>query len=294
MALSGLFMIVFLVVHIAGNFALFRSDYGKFFNQYSEFMSHNMLIQIIQYVLFAAILIHIYMAWRLTAKNRAARPQGYAVNYPNENSTWISRNMGITGTVIALFLIAHLYTFWFRYHNSQEPRWISYDGGETWFKDMYNMVETAFTFQDTGSLIYGTCYLIALVFFFGHLAHGIQSSARTTGVNHKSYTPFFQKLSYGMTIFFAFGFATMPLAFMTGLKKQFTTEAQVPLLFPKNQDNVPTTKLIRPNPAGLKAEETGDKPNILIVPTRVNAENDLVPDVQKGDAPGPAEISLNR
>jgi succinate dehydrogenase / fumarate reductase, cytochrome b subunit len=271
MALSGLFMILFLFVHIGGNFALFNSDYGKFFNQYSEFMSHNPIIQVIQWVLFGAILLHIYLAARLTAQNNAARPVKYAANNRAANSTWISRNMGITGTVIALFLVAHLYTFWYRYHNGA-PRWISYDGGKTWYKDMYNMVEAAFTNQSTESVLYASFYLVALAFLFGHLGHGIQSSARTTGISQKGYTPISKQIGLGLTAFFAFGFATMPIAFMTGLKTQFPTEAGIKLTDKEGQ-------VARPD--GVKKEENGGPQIIVIVPEGP----DHKPDVEKAREP---------
>jgi len=256
MAMSGLFLVIFLIVHAAGNLALFRSDYGKFFNQYSEFMSHNPIIQIIQWVLFAGILVHIYMAYRLAAKNAAARPVSYHVNRPNENSTLFSRSMVITGTIIGLFLVLHIYSFFFRYHYGA-PRWISYDGGATYYKDMYNMVEAAFSNQATASLLCGAFYLLALVFLFSHLIHGIQSSMRTTGVNHKKYQATIALLSTGLTALFFITFSSMPLAFMTGAKSQFKAEAQV---------NLDPALAQRPNPAGLESEENGEKPNIIIVP----------------------------
>ena len=278
MALSGLFMIVFLVVHIAGNFALFRSDYGKFFNQYSEFMSHNALIQIVQWTLFASILVHMYMAARLTQKNAAARPVGYTTNHREANSTWVSRNMGITGTVIGLFLAVHLYAFFFRYHYG-DPRWISYDGGNTYYKDMYNMVEAAFSNSATASIACAIFYLVALVFLFGHLIHGIQSSMRTTGINHKKYQKIIMQATLGLTVFFAVGFASMPFAFMTGMKKQFEANSGITL------DN---TKRQEPIPGSLKTEESGDSPTkIIITPSRPDGQPDL------GKLPGPRDLSKN-
>src|ERR1700760_2761574 len=92
MALTGLFLILFLVVHLAGNLQLLKHDEGQAFNIYAKFMTSNPLIKTISYVNYTFILWHVIWAIILTRKNQAARgPQGYAVN--RNSSTWASRNM---------------------------------------------------------------------------------------------------------------------------------------------------------------------------------------------------------
>src|SRR5574339_638938 len=87
MALTGLFLILFLVVHLIGNLQLLKSDEGEAFNVYAQFMTTNPLIKVISYVNYAFILIHIIWSIILTRRNRAARgPEGYAVN--RNSSHW--------------------------------------------------------------------------------------------------------------------------------------------------------------------------------------------------------------
>ena len=96
-ALTGLFLTLFLVVHLMGNLQLLKNDGGEAFNHYSEFMGHNPLIQTISKVNFAFILGHAIWGIFLAFKNRAARPTRYAVNKPGANSRWASRNMALLG-----------------------------------------------------------------------------------------------------------------------------------------------------------------------------------------------------
>jgi succinate dehydrogenase / fumarate reductase cytochrome b subunit len=110
MALTGLFLILFLVVHLIGNLQLLKADGGQAFNVYAKFMTSNPLIVVISYVNYAFILLHIIWAILLTSRNRSARgPEGYAV--VKNSSPWTSRNMGILGTFIFIFLVIHLKGF---------------------------------------------------------------------------------------------------------------------------------------------------------------------------------------
>ena len=107
MALTGLFLITFLIVHLIGNLQLLHHDQGHAFNTYAEFMGTNPLIQIVSKVNFALILMHALWGLFLTIKNRAARgAQGYVV--VKNSSPWTSRNMGVLGTLILVFLVIHI------------------------------------------------------------------------------------------------------------------------------------------------------------------------------------------
>src|SRR5438477_12369983 len=112
MALTGLFLCLFLVVHVSGNLQLFKNDSGLAFNQYSVFMTTNPLIKAISYILYATILYHAYKGLVLAWKNQKARPVKYAAFDGKANSPWASRNMGILGTIILVFIIIHMNDFW--------------------------------------------------------------------------------------------------------------------------------------------------------------------------------------
>src|SRR5258708_2973706 len=95
MALTGLFLCTYLIEHLYGNLLLYKYDGGKAYNEYTETLTGNIIIRTIEFVLFAAFIIHILDALFLTMSNRKARPVPYEVSRPSQTSTWFSRNMGI-------------------------------------------------------------------------------------------------------------------------------------------------------------------------------------------------------
>lgn len=196
MGLTGFFLCLFLVVHLSGNLLLFKNDGGNLFNQYSDFMEANWLIRAMEVVLFAGILFHLLDALVLTIKNKGARSVSYAVNNPSENSTWVSRNMGLTGSLILLFLIIHLRTFMF---------------GQRFFHEHSSMFESVVrTFQNP---YYSGFYILAIVFLGFHLYHGFQSAFQSLGLNDKMYSRIFKWAGALFSIVIPLGFITMPVYF---------------------------------------------------------------------------------
>ena len=118
MALTGLFLSTFLVVHLTGNLQLLIDDEGYKFNAYAKFMTGNPLIKVASYITYLSILFHAFKGLWLASKNRAARPKGYKKYAGKANSTWMSRSMGVLGTIILVFIATHMWQFWYQYHNS--------------------------------------------------------------------------------------------------------------------------------------------------------------------------------
>jgi succinate dehydrogenase / fumarate reductase, cytochrome b subunit len=202
MALTGLFLILFLVVHLAGNLQLLKHDDGQAFNVYAHFMTSNPLIKVISYVNYAFILIHIIWAIILTRRNRAARgPQGYAIN--NNNSHWSSRNMGILGTFIALFLIVHLRGFWYEMHWGGIAT-ANYDGVD--YKNLYAVVDAAYN-----QWWYVAIYVVSMVLLAFHLYHGFGSAFQTLGLNHVKYNPVIRFVGVAFAIIVPALFALIPI-----------------------------------------------------------------------------------
>ena len=127
MALTGLFLCLFLLEHLYGNLLLYKLDGGESFNEFSHFMAGNMIIRTIEIGLFAGILIHAIDGLFLTFSNKKARPVGYAVNHQSKNSSWFSRNMGLTGSVIFVFLVIHMKTFFVPHRIGTPENAMSYD-----------------------------------------------------------------------------------------------------------------------------------------------------------------------
>ncbi|MCB0606849.1 MAG: succinate dehydrogenase cytochrome b subunit [Lewinellaceae bacterium] len=183
MSLTGIFLILFLIVHLLGNLQLLHDDGGKAFNLYAKFMTTNPLVKTISYLLYLSILIHAVQGWAIWRKNRAARGAGYAVKVTravNTNARAAS-NMGWLGTVIFIFILIHLYQFWLQMKLNNLPM-AEYDGKTA--KDLYAIVAVAY--QNLGYVVF---YVVSMAVIAFHLAHGFQSAFQTLGLNHKKYTP---------------------------------------------------------------------------------------------------------
>lgn len=199
MGLTGIFLILFLIVHCGINSLIFLNDGGETFNAAAEFMAHNWLIRFLEIGLFLGFILHIIQSLILTIENKKARKIGYAVSNANANSKWYSRSMGLLGTLILIFLIIHLKHFWvvsrFTDHISS--------GQETLYDEMKEVFENP---------IVVLIYVLAQISLSYHLMHGFQSAFQTLGLNHKKYTPIIKKIGIIYSILIPFIFALMPLA----------------------------------------------------------------------------------
>ena len=203
MALTGLFLITFLLVHLIGNLQLLKNDGGHAFNVYAEFMSTNPLIQTVSKVNFALILGHIIVSALLTIKNRQARgAEGYAVGN-RTSSIWSSRNMGILGTIILVFLVIHLKDFWAQMHYGSVPVQ-DYDGKQV--RNLYSLVNEWFHVGWYVGL-YAFC-MIGVAF---HLWHGFISAFQTLGLNHLKYNGLISVVGKAFSIIVPALFALIPI-----------------------------------------------------------------------------------
>ncbi|AKQ45967.1 succinate dehydrogenase [Rufibacter radiotolerans] len=204
-AITGLFLISFLVVHLVGNLQLFKDDGGNAFNVYSHFMGTNPIIRTMEFVLVAGFLLHIYEALVLTRRNQSVRPVAYAYNRPQDNSNWSSRNMGLLGTVILVFLIIHLWNFFV------PARFGGLEGvvvDNVHYDNLYQKVVQSFHIW-----WYVLIYVLAQIALGYHLYHGFQSAFQTLGLNHKKYTPAIQMFGAFFSVVVPAVFAAMPLYF---------------------------------------------------------------------------------
>lgn len=115
MALTGLFLCLFLVGHLAGNLQLIFGDALQF-NQYALFMTSNPAVKLLSYLTYFSILFHAVDGIMLTIQNKKARPIGYAKSNPSANSSAASRNMAVLGTLILVFIVTHMVNFWAKMH----------------------------------------------------------------------------------------------------------------------------------------------------------------------------------
>ena len=202
MALTGLFLCSFLVIHFLGNITLYTDPVQ--FNEYTRFMSSNPIIRVMEIVLVAGFLTHIIDAIMLTRANKKAQPVKYAMD--KKQSSWYSRNMGLTGTVILAFLVLHLQSFWYGYKFGS-PAYATDSAGLP-IKDMYTMVVEAF-----GEFWYSGLYVVAVTLLGIHLNHGFQSAFQSVGLRHKKYTPTIKMLGTAFSILITLGFVSFPIYF---------------------------------------------------------------------------------
>jgi len=150
MALTGLSLILFLVVHVSVNACIWVPDHGETFNKAAYFLGNTAVPRILEWGLFAFFFLHIIQGYVLTAKNRRLRKVGYAVNYGNRGSKWYSRSMGLLGTIILLFLIVHISHFWVASRlggigSIHELDPVTYSTNTRVYHDLYNEMVKVFT-----------------------------------------------------------------------------------------------------------------------------------------------------
>jgi succinate dehydrogenase / fumarate reductase cytochrome b subunit len=204
MALSGMFLMFFLLQHMSINIISIFS--ASMFNQVSHFMGTNLLVQgLLQPVLMFGVIFHLGMGIKLELENRAARPIKYLVNKGSANSSWMSRNMIITGITVMLFLGLHLYDFWvhemqIKYLNGDMTGLINPDSPDSGYR---YWIELHGKFHDPVRVL---IYVVSFIFLALHLLHGFQSSFQSVGFNHKRYTPIIKKLASAYAVLVPIGF----------------------------------------------------------------------------------------
>lgn len=201
MALTGSFLLIFLIVHLIGNITLFFG--AEAFNGYVKALDAiKPLIRVIEIVLLAAFILHIFNGVRLWFENKRARgTERYKINGSPENTDVFSRTMFLTGSIIFIFLVLHLGTFFWRF-NVHDP------DGLANTHEYFNIVINFFQIW-----WYAILYIIAVLLLGFHLNHGFQSAFQTFGWNHKKYFPLVKKIGTVYAIIMAIGFASMPVYF---------------------------------------------------------------------------------
>ena len=197
MGATGLFLCSFLVIHLSGNLLLFKNDGGIAFDAYSEFMATNLLIRTIEIGLFAGFLAHIIFGAWLWLDNRRARPQRYEINKASDNSTLASRTTFFTGSIVFIFLVVHLNTFFV-------PTRIL--GIEL---SMYDLVVEAFE-----NPVYDAFYVIAIALLGYHLRHGFQSAFQTFSIRGQKYLMLVNIVALIFWLLIPIGYISMPLYFL--------------------------------------------------------------------------------
>jgi len=190
MAVTGLLLCGFLVAHLSGNMLLVVG--ADAFNAYAEALTSNrFLLYTAETILFLIFASHIALATLLTVENRRARPNRYVVKGTRGMSTIASKNMYVTGIIVLVFLVIHLYNF----------RFADLEG-----TTLYDVV--ASYFQNPVWVVY---YVLSSCVLGVHVWHGFQSAFKSLGIEHSQYTPFIRRVSWLFAIAVAIGYSFLPI-----------------------------------------------------------------------------------
>lgn len=203
MALTGIFLISFLVVHCGVNAMIFFNDGGEIFNEAAEFMGTNWVIRSMEIVLFAGLLWHIFQGLWLWSNNSTKRKEKYGKSAGGKNSTWYSRSMGILGSLLLIFLVVHLKDFWVVSRLTDEIT----SGNETLFNEMKEVFENPLAVL---------LYVVGCISLAYHLMHGFQSAFQSLGLNHPAYNPLIVGFGKAFSIIVSIIFAAMPISMYLG------------------------------------------------------------------------------
>lgn len=199
MAFSGFFLLVFLLIHLIGNLLLLVNDNGVAFNEYSQNMMHSKIIRVVEVLLFAGFILHIIFGIIISLQNRRARGVSYAVMKSNETSSFFSRHMIHSGSLIFIFLLLHLNTF-FVAHKILGTNESMYESVLNAFHDIY----------------YTGFYVFIMILLSFHLLHGFQSAFQSVGINHNKYTPSIKLIGKIFAIAVPALFAVIPVYIFFG------------------------------------------------------------------------------
>lgn len=199
MALTGLFLISFLVIHCTINAMIFLNDGGVTFSHWGHFMGTNPIIRTLEIGLVLGFIFHIIQGLLLVKENRSARPVRYSYNNPPANSKWYSRSMGLLGTLILLFLIMHTSHFWIPNRTNQ-----FIEGEEL---PLYKMMLDIFS-----NPLVVVFYIIGCLSLLWHLLHGFASAFQTLGLNHVKYNGVISLVGVAFSIIVPIIFAMMPVS----------------------------------------------------------------------------------
>lgn len=208
MALTGLFLCIFLIGHLIGNLQLIYGTSLQF-NQYAQFMTTNPAVKVLSYLTYISIIFHAIDGIVLTIQNKKARPIGYAKENASANSKWASRNMAVLGTVILIFIATHMTNFWAKMHFSEMPLQKTMLNSEYGAQELYNT--TAGSYIGVSQIENGQIIIKNKTEFFDaganlKIAEGYKDLYKIT-------VDFFKDAEYGLWYTLFYVFSMMVLGF---------------------------------------------------------------------------------
>jgi succinate dehydrogenase / fumarate reductase cytochrome b subunit len=211
MSLSGLFLIMFLIIHLTVNAFLLIPDGGDFFNSAAHFMATTPAIRVIEPLLAVGFLIHILWGVKLTLENRKARGSArYASGKKTTGVTWASQNMLVLGITVGAFLVLHIANFWLKMKLTGDPllehTTVNIAGVNTEVENAYALVNYTFSY-----LWIVVVYVVAAIGLAIHLSHGFWSTFQTIGFSNEIWRKRVTFLGYLFAVIVGLGFSLIPV-----------------------------------------------------------------------------------
>jgi succinate dehydrogenase / fumarate reductase, cytochrome b subunit len=206
MACTGLFLSVFLLVHLLGNLILLlpSSSAAPLYNLYSHTLAGNLFIKCVSILLYLSIIFHTVYAVLITLKNKSSRGEvDYYFNKKSENSSWTSTNMGVLGFIILFFIVVHMANFWVRLKLGFGDA-VPLDAHG--HKDVYLLVSELFK-----NPLYVAFYSLVTIPLALHVKHGFSSAIKTLGVYKKSYIKKVDLVATVFSLAIFVGFVIIPV-----------------------------------------------------------------------------------
>lgn len=207
MSITGVFLLVFIAVHLSINLLLVFDDSGELFNMGAHFMATNPIIKIMEPILGLGFVIHIIWSFFLEYQNWRARPIKYKKQDLSNASSWASRNMLILGALVLVFLIMHIIDFFWVIKFSPED--VPVVNG-TEMHNTYLLVSELFK----TNIVYDIIYVFGAILLGLHLSHGFWSAFQTLGLSNKHWLKRWQVIGKIYAFIVAVGFAIIPLYFL--------------------------------------------------------------------------------
>jgi len=201
MSFTGLFLILFLIIHLAGNLQLLIDDGGEAFIAYSEIMASNLIIKFVAYALYIGLILHTYKGIMIWLENRRARGNiRYAVK-SSSGTPWASRNMIWLGSLVFIFIAIHMSQFWFKFKFTDVHE-----------AEHFTIVQESY--QQIGIVIF---YVLGQVVLGWHLLHGFQSAFQTLGLRSGKYHSLLSNIGIAFSIIVPLLFALIPICMYFGV-----------------------------------------------------------------------------
>lgn len=216
MSVTGLFLIMFLLVHLTVNSMILFDDSGELFNRAAHFMAVTPLIRVVEPILAIGLVFHLLIASMITLQNQRNRNVNYGafgrykMRKASAGSSWPSRNMYILGTLILVFLVIHLINFFWKMKFTGDPLLAEVVIGGEHMENAYALVTGLFINWKWSVAL----YVVGAIALGLHLYHGVWSAFQTLGCSNKKWRKILNGLGVLLSLLFAFGYAVIPLYVM--------------------------------------------------------------------------------